>query len=124
MTQNGNGEQEVRRQTESTYFKSNGVAGCDPLKLCAKLTFPPICRAWFWNPAPPIGIFPPNAQPDPLFANFVNEQCQPSRSCDRRLQLLNAGTKSYLASRLAAGSIPIVLVVEAVADRRNCQACL
>lgn len=30
-----------------TYERSSGVAGCDPLKLWAKLVFPPNCLVGF-----------------------------------------------------------------------------
>lgn len=50
---------------KTTYDGSNGVAGCDALKLCAKLIFPPSCLA---DPGgtlalPPMGMPPPNAHP-------------------------------------------------------------
>jgi hypothetical protein len=51
-----------------TYDKSNGVAGCEPVKLCAKLTFPPpICLAAPGGTLalPPKGM-PPNAHPAAL----------------------------------------------------------
>jgi hypothetical protein len=49
-----------------TYDKSNGVAGWEPAKLCAKLTFPPICLAAPGGTLalPPMGM-PPN-HPAPL----------------------------------------------------------
>lgn len=34
------------KEEQATYERSNGVAGCDPLKLCAKLTLPPSWCAW------------------------------------------------------------------------------
>lgn len=40
----GGKRQEQRR---GTYERSNGAAGCDPLKLCAKLRLPPICLDTF-----------------------------------------------------------------------------
>lgn len=54
-----------------TYERSSGVAGCDPLRLCAKLRFPvPVWREAFWSPAPPMDTPPPpNADhPEPLLA--------------------------------------------------------
>jgi hypothetical protein len=53
--------------SKTTYDKSNGVAGCDPVKLWAKLTFPPICLAAPGGTLalPPMGM-PPNAHPAAL----------------------------------------------------------
>lgn len=40
-------EREKRLCKKITYERSSGVAGCDPLKLCAKLALPPSCRVGF-----------------------------------------------------------------------------
>lgn len=68
------GQEASVEKKDGTYDRSSGVEGCDPLKLCAKLTFPPSCRdAGFCRLAPPIGMLPlPNAQPEPLLATHAN----------------------------------------------------
>ena len=61
---------EAGTERATTYERSSGVAGCDPLRLCAKLRFPvPAWRGAFWSPAPPMDTPPPNAaHPEPLLA--------------------------------------------------------
>lgn len=61
---------EAGTERATTYERSSGVAGCDPLRLCAKLRFPvPAWRGAFWSPAPPMETPPPNAaHPEPLLA--------------------------------------------------------
>lgn len=51
----------------STYDRSNGVGGVDPLKLCAKVALLPSCLAGFCKPPELIGPTFPKAQPDALF---------------------------------------------------------
>lgn len=56
------------KEKEGTHDRSSGVAGCEPAKLCAKLTFPPICLAAPGGtlPLPPMGMPPPNPHPAPF----------------------------------------------------------
>lgn len=58
-------QNQQQEKKNPTYDKSKGVAGCDPDKLCAKLTFPPpICLAAPGGTLelPPMGI-PPKPHP-------------------------------------------------------------
>ena len=59
------------KHKRGTYERSRGVAGCDPLKLCAKLRFPPAPPPAPPNclPAlgsPPLKGMPPKAHPELL----------------------------------------------------------
>lgn len=51
----------------STYDRSSGVGGVEPLRLWAKVAAPPSCLAGFGKPPEPMGPTFPKAQPDPLF---------------------------------------------------------
>lgn len=62
----------MHKEVRDTYDMSRGVGVCTPLRLCAKLTPPPIWRGGFWRPTLPIGTPPPNAQPELVFANCVS----------------------------------------------------
>lgn len=102
------------------------MAGCDPPKLCAKLTAPPSWRAWFWNPAPPMGTPPPNAQPILLFPvpacatgqqPSIHQICRPLGNKNRGWEAVQV--RSYQAFHSATGSTPTCLVAGAVAGRRS-----
>lgn len=54
-----------------TYARSSGVAGVDPLRLCAKVAPPPSCLEAFGMPPEPMGTLPPKAQPALLFTGIA-----------------------------------------------------
>lgn len=66
---------DCRKQKEvvvgRTYDRSRGVAGVDPLRLCAKVATPPSCLDGFGTPAEPMGTLPPNAHPALLFTGIA-----------------------------------------------------
>lgn len=76
----------ILRRSSLTYDKSKGVAGCDPARLCAKLTFPPICLAAPGGTLvlPPMGMPPPNPHPAPLPTGPANPRVSAAMQTVRR----------------------------------------
>jgi len=112
------------KQVESTYERSRGVAGCDPLKLCAKLTFPPNCPRGFCKPAPLIGTPAPKGHPEPFVAKAPNATTsQPLFFLTLYDRGLWQARGAYLVSRLVSGSTRFCSDVEAVVDYRSRREC-
>lgn len=74
---------------DRTYDRSKGVAVCEPARLCAKLTFPPICLAAPGGTValPPIGMPPPNPQPAPLPTGPASRVSRSRQSRDAKAPL-------------------------------------
>lgn len=99
---------------EGTYEGSRGVAGCDPVKLWAKLTLLPSCLDGFWIPATPIGTAPLKAHPLPLLASV-----EVSALLDLRCYFV-----AYPSCRSANDSTVCVRFVEVAVGHQSQRACL
>lgn len=100
--------------TEGTYEGSRGVAGCDPVKLWAKLTLLPSCLDGFWIPETPIGTAPLKAHPLPLLALV-----KVSVLFDSRCYFV-----AYPSCRSANDSTACVRFVEVAVGHQSQRACL
>lgn len=109
-----------------TYDRSSGVAGVDPLRLCAKVAPPPSCLVAGFCMAPElIGPTPPKAQPDPVFTGIAAGQHQHHSKTYMRTQHSMGGPLSpYPIFRLVTCLLPFFLYVALVGLLQNRRASL